>query len=165
MSDYLWIIPLIIILMVIFVRFILPYIIRGAVNKAAEKGNICDKCGGRMDTISETLCLIPVSFDHEHDRSAEYYIKNAMPIRSVEQIPTGNRACRIVVLKCSICDSKEVGVVDFLRVRDQEITESIDIFPYEPFSGFIDAVPNISGSAESVTSKDGSAVSKFGNIQ
>ncbi len=163
MGDYLWLIPLIIFLLVIFVRFILPYIVRDAVKKAAEKGNICDKCKGGMDTISETLCLIPVSFDHKHERTAEYYINNSTPIQSVEQIPTGNRACRIAVLKCRICDRKEVGVVDFLRVRDTEITESIDIFPYEPFSGFIERLPQISAAERSVA-KDGSSVNKFSDI-
>lgn len=140
MSEYLWLVPLIIFLLVIFARFILPHIIRIAVSKAAEKGNICDKCKGVMDTVSEELYLIPVCFDHQHDRSAEYYIRNSTRIASVEQIPTGNRACRIVLLKCRICGCQEVGVVDFLRVRDQEITENIDIFPYEPFSCFFEGM-------------------------
>lgn len=164
MGEYLWLIPLIIFLLVVFARFILPHIIRGAVNKAAEKGNTCDKCKGAMDTVSETLCLIPVSFDHEHDRSAEYYIINATPIQSVEQIPTGNRACRIAVLKCRICGCREVGVVDFLRVRDNEITENIDIFPYEPFSGFIERIAPTSGETAVTASRDSSSVSRTGTM-
>ena len=72
----------------------------------------------------------------EHEESAEYYISNAKRIESEEQIPNGNRACRMYVFQCQDCGHKMVSVVDFLKVRENELIKGGDIYPYEKFQYF-----------------------------
>lgn len=101
--------------------------------KCVEK---CAKCKGKMvDTISY-LYLIPAKFDDVHEESADYYINNAMKIESEEQIPNGNRACRMFVFQCQNCGHKIVSVVDFLKVRECELVKCGDVYPYDTFKNF-----------------------------
>lgn len=123
----------------LFNRFFSP-LIKGALLSAAEKdAEKCKLCKGKMiDTVSY-LYLIPVQFGNEHEESAEYYINNATRIESVDQIPNGNRACRMYVFQCQNCGHKKISVVDFLKVRDNEIVKGGDIYPYEKFSDFFES--------------------------
>lgn len=74
------------------------------------------------------------------EKSAEYYLNNATSIENTEQIPSGNRACRMFIFQCQSCGFKKVSIVDFLKVRDYEIVKSGDIYPYEKFRNFFNNI-------------------------
>ena len=117
-------------------RFLSPLISR-LILKGSEKSTYrCKLCREKMAETHSFLYLIPAKIDDVHEESAQYYIKNATPIQSTEQIPTGNRACYISVLQCQTCGYREVSVVDFLKVRDKEIIKGGDIYSYEDFKDF-----------------------------
>lgn len=126
-----------IVIVAIFWRFLLPPLLRRYIKNAEKKGDKCDCCKGKMLVTRTFLYLIPSSFDHEHEWSAEYYIKYATPIENETQIPTGNKACRMHVLQCQGCSHREVRVVDFLKVREEEIMKGSAVFPYEKFEAFL----------------------------
>lgn len=97
----------------------------------------CSKCKGLMQTESTYLYLLPISFGVEHEECAEYYLNNAVPINDEEEIPTGRRACYIKVLRCGDCSRREVSVIDFLKVREDEVPKSAGRYPYEQFQEFL----------------------------
>lgn len=110
---------------------LLPHLLDRYTKKGVKKGGKCGHCKGERIVKGTFLYLIPATFEHEHDQSAEYYVKNASPIENEEQIPTGRRACRMYLLQCQDCGNREVRVVDFLRVRDEEVIQTRQIYPYE----------------------------------
>ena len=118
-------------------RFFFP-LLKNLILKGSEKvGNKCKLCKNKMAETQSYLYLIPARIDEEHEESSAYYLKNATPIQSREQIPTGNRACVITVYQCQSCGYRDVAVVDFLRVRDKEIIKGGDVYPYEDFKEFL----------------------------
>ena len=131
--------PAIIFVLMLFVRYVLPYIFRGLIKVAEKKGNICDVCKGAMIDIREDLRLLPVRFDESHDRSSEYYIYSTVAINDLAEVPTGNRACKIILLQCQNCGCKEVVVMDILPVRGQELLKNTDLFSYEDFKEFYES--------------------------
>lgn len=120
----------------LFNRFFSPLIKDALLNAAEKDAEKCKVCKGKMTDTMCYLYLIPAQFSDEHEESAEYYINNATRIESVDQIPNGNRACRMYVFQCQSCAHKKVSVVDFLKVRDNEIVKGGDIYPYEEFKDF-----------------------------
>lgn len=129
-------IPAILLVLVIFFRYVWPYIARGIIRAAEKKGNVCDVCKGNMTEISEQFRVLPVRFDEKHDCSASYYIHSTTPVNDLSQVPTGSRACKIYLLQCQNCGIKEVAVLDILPVRGQELLKNADVFPYEEFREF-----------------------------
>ena len=129
-------IPAILLVLVIFFRYVWPYIARGIIRAAEKKGNVCDVCKGNMTEISEQFRVLPVRFDEKHDCSASYYIHSTTPVDDLSQVPTGSRACKIYLLQCQNCGIKEVAVLDILPVRGQELLKNADVFPYEEFREF-----------------------------
>lgn len=129
-------IPAILLVLVIFFRYVWPYIARGIIRAAEKKGNICDVCKGNMIELSEHFRMLPVRFDEKHDCSASYYIHSTTPVNDLSQVPTGSRACKIYLLQCQNCGIKEVAVLDILPVRGQELLKNADVFPYEEFREF-----------------------------
>ena len=123
-------------LLAIFSKFLWPIIARVWINIEEKNGIKCEQCKTKMEDVSSYLYLIPVHIDDKHEESAEYYIKNAIPIQSKEQIPTGNRACYMYVFQCPQCGHRKVSIVDFLNVRGQELVKGGDIYPYEKFEQF-----------------------------
>lgn len=97
----------------------------------------CGKCKGLMQTENTYFYLLPISFGAEHEESAEYYLNNAVPINDIEDIPTGRRACCIKVLRCCDCSQREVSVIDFLKVREDEVPKSAGRYSYEQFREFL----------------------------
>ena len=128
--------PGILFFLVIFGRFIWPLIVRAIIKTAEKKGNICDVCKGNMTEVSEHLRMLPVRFDEGHSRTADYYIHSTVPVQSLSEVPSGNRACKIYLLQCQNCGIKEVAVIDILPVREQEILKNADVFKYEEFREF-----------------------------
>lgn len=133
------IIVVVVFVIALFGRFIFPLIMRGVLKVSEKNGIKCDKCKTKMQDVKSYLYLIPVHFDEQHEETAQYYITHARPIESTEQIPSGNRACRMYVFQCMECGSKKVSVVDFLRVRDFEMLKGGDIYPYEQFEQFLNS--------------------------
>ena len=117
-------------------RFFRPLLSRILLKIGEEQAEKCEMCKGKMVDTHSYLYLIPVKFGDEHEESAEYYINNAVQIESVEQIPNGNRACRMYVFQCQVCGHKMVSVVDFLKVRENELIKGGDVYPYEKFQYF-----------------------------
>lgn len=106
--------------------------------KESEKGLDCDACRTKLENTESHLYLIPVYFDHGHENSAQYYAANARPIADRELIPSGQRACWMHIFTCPTCGSKKVSVVDFLRVRDQDLPKGGGVFPYGDFGRFFE---------------------------
>lgn len=91
----------------------------------------CKGCKTNMDVTAIKLYVIPVHFEHTHEESAEYYLQNATPIASEEDIPSGNRACRMKVFRCPSCGKRHVEVLDFLRTSTMETPYNFEIYEYE----------------------------------
>ena len=117
-------------------RFIEPLIIRIGIFFGGKSLEKCKECKGKMVEAGEHLYLLPVTLSQTHEESAEYYIRNARKIQSTDEIPSGVRACRMYIFECQKCGHKIVSVVDFLRVRENEVLEGGDIYPYEKFKDF-----------------------------
>lgn len=121
----------------LFNRFFRPLIFNALLKSAEKNAEKCEVCKGKMIDTTSYLYLLPVQFSDEHEESAEYYINNATRIESTEQIPNGNRACYMYVFQCQDCGHKMVSVVDFLKVRENELMKGGDIYPYEKFRDFL----------------------------
>lgn len=135
--------PGIVLVLGIFARYVWPHILRAIIKSAEEKGNICDYCKGSMIEVSEHLRMLPVRFNEGHDRSADYYMYSTVPINDLSEVPSGNRACKIFLLQCQNCGIKEVVVMDILPVRGQEVLKNGDIFKYEEFKEFYEAMEEV----------------------
>lgn len=122
----------------IFGRFFRPLVSNALLAMSGKSAEKCKKCKGKMVDTACFLYLIPVQFDQEHEESAEYYISNATRIDHEEQIPSGNRACRMYVFQCQECGHQMVSVVDFLKVRETELIKGGNMYPYEKFQHFFE---------------------------
>ncbi|MBO5246093.1 MAG: hypothetical protein J6B28_02400 [Eubacterium sp.] len=118
-------------------RFFRPLLYRTILKVSEKSCEKCKQCKGKLVDTASYLYLIPVMFDQEHEESAAYYINHAVRIENEEQIPNGNRACRIDVLQCQDCGHRVVSVVDFLKVREDALIKGGDIYPYEEFKDFL----------------------------
>ena len=87
------------------------------------------------------LFLLPLYQDKEYTPSAEYYGKACWPIFQVRDIPVGQRACRMWSLVCPECGARAVLVIDFLRVREQEVPEEMVVCDYAPLAGLLNDTP------------------------
>lgn len=115
----------------IITRRIIPLVIKVIYKVAENVEDKCDVCKGNMLNTRRDLFLIPAQIDERHEESAAYYLRNATPLESSEQIPTGNRACYMFILQCQQCGRREVVVQDFLRVRGKEYIKGGDVYSYE----------------------------------
>lgn len=118
-------------------RFFSPLLSKLFIEGSEKKGYKCKLCKEKMAETHSYLYLIPARIDDVHEESSAYYLKNATPIQSQEQIPTGNRACYITVFQCQTCGYRDVSVVDFLKVRDKEIIKGGDVYSYKEFKDFL----------------------------
>ena len=126
-----------VILLVVLIFIVIPILVFIAKHSDGETQK-CKKCKGEMIAVKSYEYLIPARFDEEHEESVDYYIQNVKPIKDSSEIPAGNRACYIHLFQCQGCGHKNVSVVDFLKVRDQEILKGGDIYPYEDFKYFLE---------------------------
>lgn len=120
----------------LFQRFVKPLLYNTLLKHSEKSIEKCKQCKGKMVDTTSYLYLLPAHFDEEHEENAEYYLNNARQIESTEQIPSGNRACRMFIFQCQSCGHKIVSVVDFLKVREDELVKGGDIYPYEKFQTF-----------------------------
>lgn len=105
-----------------------------------ERTPRCDMCKARTQRKgAPRLFLIPVFNDKNYDLSAEYYAKSCRPLSRVEDIPVGQRACRMWPLVCPECGARAVLVVDFLRVRGQEVPEAAVVCDYAPLAALLNS--------------------------
>lgn len=116
----------------------IDYILGNMLLNEIKKTPRCKICKTRM-TKSNTayLFLLPLFHDQEYKPSPEYYIKNCIPINRPEEIPTGQRACRLWIVDCPKCSNRRVFVQDFLRVRDQEVIEHKRDYSYQELSSLL----------------------------
>ena len=102
----------------------------------------CDECRTRTKKRGASrLFLLPVYQDKDYTPSADYYSMACWPIARTEDIPTGQRACRMWPLVCPECGARSVLVVDFLLVRGQELTEKTVICEYAPLASLLNDAP------------------------
>lgn len=120
----------------LFERVFRPLLYRALLKHSEKSIEKCSQCKGKMVDTTSYLYLLPVHFGDEHEESAEYYLNNARQIENTEQIPNGTRACRMFLFQCQSCGHKIVSVVDFLKVREDELVKGGDIYPYEKFQTF-----------------------------
>ena len=107
----------------------------------AGKGEVtCMYCKAAASKVSnrEYLFLIPVFFGEKYENEESYLCSHMKPIMRKDQIPSGQRACRVKVYNCSKCDKKQVGITDFLQVREEESIKGGYVFAYEPFRHLIE---------------------------
>lgn len=126
--------------------------------KRIARGGLAPRCDCRTRTQScgsPQLFLLPVYQDHDYTPSAEYYRKSCRPITQVNEIPIGQRACRMWQFVCPECGARAASVVDFLMVRGQEITEKIVVCDYAPLADLLN-------NPRTDTSAMGSAARSFG---
>lgn len=102
----------------------------------AKRGEItCMYCKAAASKSSqrEYLFLIPISFGDQYGDAENYLRSHMRPIMGKDQIPTGQRACKLELYRCSKCDKEQVGITDFLQVRGEEYTKGCYVFSYESF--------------------------------
>ena len=107
-----------------------------------KKGQItCIHCKAAADKISHYpyLFLIPVTFGNHYSDPEKYLLKNMSPIMSKQQIPTGQRACKVDVFSCPRCNKLMVEITDFLQVRGEECSEEYHIFDHDPFRPLLES--------------------------
>lgn len=124
--------------MVRLVRYIIEKLFLNGILFFFGRMPTCKTCRVKLKEEQELLFLIPVWVDHEYKPSVEYYCQNSRLIASVEEIPTGQRACRTFLLACPRCRAKKVSIVDFLRVRDSELIKEAneyDIAAFDLYAG------------------------------
>lgn len=157
-----WWIPVLAVLILVILadRFLLPLLTKGAGKFLKGRRLRCRQCKGMMMNITSSLYVLPVHFDHIHERSAAYYRKNAKAIAGIEQVPSGNRACKMTVSQCSVCGYKEVEVIDFLPVRGQEVIEGADVYPYSEFGQFFNNLKYADAEKISSVNKQGKGVER-----
>lgn len=108
--------------------------------KYAFRDKIFCTCKGEMNIESEYLFLLPLRYGDMHEESASYYIKNGIQIQSLSDIPTGQRAFYLRVLRCGFCGDRRVSITDFLKVRDDSTVKSGGNYSYEEFAEFINTL-------------------------
>ena len=102
----------------------------------------CDSCRTRTQKQGASrLFLLPVYQDKDYTPSADYYSRSCWPVLQVSDIPIGQRACRMWPLMCPECGTRAVLVVDFLRVRGQEVTEKLVVCDYAPLASLLMSSP------------------------
>ena len=79
------------------------------------------------------LFLLPIFHDDDYEVSKDYYISFCQPIQSTQEIPTGQRACKMIILDCSKCYRRYVQVEDFLMVRGTELLKVFARYDYQRF--------------------------------
>lgn len=99
----------------------------------------CPKCRGKMykDGTEQYLFLLPVFFGDTYENAENFLLHNLKPIASLDDIPSGQRAVRAVIYRCSTCSKKQVDFTDFLLVRGSEDFRGRYFFSYEPFAGLL----------------------------
>lgn len=108
----------------------------------------CDLCKARTHILSAPqLFLLPVHNDKRYTPSAEYYSRACRPLARVEDIPIGQRACRMWPLVCPKCEARAVLVVDFLRVRGEEVPEETVVCDYAPLAAVLNGAGPAGGAA------------------
>lgn len=123
---------------VIFTIPIALYVIfRFAVRYSDTETQKCKKCRQKMIDSGHFLFLIPVRFDQKYKASPEYYKKNFVQIKTVGEIPEGQRACHMYLFTCTNCGYKNISIVDFLKVRDAEVIKGGEIYEYADFSEYL----------------------------
>lgn len=105
--------------------------------KNADDKQKCKKCKGTMIISKSYLYLLPTRFGDTHEKGAQYYLNNAYPIDEESQIPAGNQACYMHIIQCQDCGHKKVDIVDFLKVRDKNVLQDGEQYPYEVFRDFL----------------------------
>ena len=107
-----------------------------------KKGQItCIHCKAAAEKTSHYpyLFLIPVHFGKHYADPEKFLLRNMHPIMSKEQIPTGQRACRLTVFSCPHCSKQLVEITDFLQVRGEECPQEYHTFDLDPFRPLLES--------------------------
>ena len=144
MSSFTYYLPTIIfglvaIAAVVFIIGIIRDVIRSGRGEA-----ICIHCKAvaAKTSIYEYLFLIPVFFGDKYEDEEKYLLSHMTPIPGKDQIPSGQRACKVEVFTCPRCDKKQVHITDILMVRGEEYIKGSYVFEYEPFHNLLRAWEN-----------------------
>ena len=98
----------------------------------------CPKCKGHMRMLDKRLYLLPCMFGASHEESSQYYVKNARPISSESEIPSGQRAAYFTLFMCEECGDKKVSVIDFLKVREETMAKGGGLYDYSELRQFFE---------------------------
>lgn len=138
LTEYL---PEIIVAVVVIV--VLTWVASFVKNLLREKrGQItCIHCKAAAEKVTRYpyLFLLPVTFGNHYSDPEKYLLKNMRPIMSKDQIPTGQRACKVEVFNCSRCNKLLVEITDFLQVRGEEYPKEYHTFDHDPFRPLLES--------------------------
>lgn len=111
----------------------------GQILHTAHGTSQCPDCRGKMyrEETVPYLFLLPVFFGDTYENTETFLLRNLTPIASLDDIPSGQRAVRAVIYRCSVCNKKQVEFTDFLLVRGSEDVRGSRQFSYEPFAGLL----------------------------
>lgn len=138
---FVYYLPVIIIVIVVIAALVLGAKIVRELFRAIRDEVTCIYCKAAASKSSkrEYLFLIPVFFGDQYD-DAENYLRSRMkPIMGKDQIPTGQRACKVEIYRCSKCDKELVNITDFLQVRGAEYVKEGYVFAYESFRHLLES--------------------------
>lgn len=94
----------------------------------------CEHCGTLMVKKEKSyLFLLPIFHDDEYEVSASYYLSYCRPINGIEDIPVGQRACKMEILDCPQCQQCDVQVEDFLQVREHHLLKVLARYDFRDF--------------------------------
>ncbi len=105
----------------------------------------CKECRVKIEKEEKLLFLIPVWTDQENSASLDYYCKNMRPISSVHEIPTGQRACRVLLYFCPQCGEKKIRIDDFILVRNEEVVHDTEYYDETALISLLNAANKFSG--------------------
>lgn len=144
MMDIVYYLPVIIIVIVVVIALVLGAKIVREVFRTMRGEATCIYCKAAAPKSSkrEYLFLIPVFFGDQYDDAENYLRSHMKPIMGKDQIPTGQRACKVEIYRCSKCDKELVEITDFLQVRGAEYVKGGYVFAYESFRHLLEGWDN-----------------------
>lgn len=110
-------------------------VINRAINSDAKRPD----CKGTMVQEGESkLYLIGAYIDQTHPETKEFYQSTAVRLMNENEIPSGRRTCYMSVFRCQECGQRRVHVLDFLRVRENDIIKGGAEFRYDEMGEFFE---------------------------
>jgi hypothetical protein len=104
-----------------------------------EDETSCKECKVELELYKtqDKYFLLPVRQDHTYKASVNYFKNNLIPIKTLEEVSTGQRICKMEIYGCPKCGKKKVKLHDFLYVRGDMVTQEEYFYDYVYFSDFI----------------------------
>lgn len=99
----------------------------------------CVHCSAQTEPHEgqELLFLLPIMVNDGYNATEKFFVTQAKKIRSVEEIPAGQRACWLKCYSCPNCHERAVVINDFLHVRGEQLLKGRYVYEYKKFEQFV----------------------------